>query len=609
MMASAILTLALIHLVIWFNQRRQWAHLFFSIAAISVAVVAGMQLMAMRAVSIDQMATLVLWSQLPFFVMWVAIVCFVRFYFDAGRLWLAWTVCSLRCLALILNFTTGQNLYFREMISLKHVAIFGGETISIPQGVLNPWYVFGPLSMLALIVFMVDTSVILWRRKTDASRRFMILSGCITFFSLAATGHGFLVNAGLINSPYLVSFSFMPTILVMSFELSYSVLRSAQLAYRLQISEAELRESKQNMDLAMSAAELGLWKWDIVHDEIWSTDQGRMLFGIAKTERVSFGRFLDSLHEDDRESVRLAVDKSLAGGGKYEGEYRVVLPDQKIRWIATRSRIEFSSHGHPLRMSGVSVDITRRKHAELDLQKQHNELAHLSRMTMLGELSGTLAHELNQPLAAILSNAEAALGFLAQDATALDNVREILEDIIEDDIRAGEVIKRLRLLLRKNEVQHQLLNLNEVMQDVLKLVRSDLASRNIAVKMSLSSKLPAVIGDRVLLQQVLLNLILNGCDAMAHAERVEHRRLHIKTQWHGNAVQVSVVDHGRGITPDDMANLFEPFFSTKPQGMGLGLPICRTIINAHNGRIWAVNNADCGASFYFTLPAYPGEPA
>jgi signal transduction histidine kinase len=606
MMASAILTLALIHFVIWFNQRRQWAHLFFSIAAISVAVVAGMELMAMRAISIDQMATLVLWSQLPFFLMWVAIVCFVRFYFDAGRLWLAWTVCSLRCLALILNFTTGQNLYFREMISLKHVAIFGGETISIPEGVLNPWYVFGPLSMLALIVFMVDTSVTLWRRKMDASRRFMILSGCITFFSLAATGHGFLVNAGLINSPYLVSFAFMPTILVMSFELSYSVLRSAKLAYQLQISEAELRESKQSMDLAMSAAELGLWKWDIVHDEIWSTDQGRALFGIARTERISFDRFLDSLHEDDRELVRLAVDESLAGGGNYEGEYRVALPDQQIRWIATRSRIEFSNRGHPLRMFGVSADITRRKQAELDLQKQHNELAHLSRITMLGELSGTLAHELNQPLAAILSNAEAALGFLARDATALDKVREILEDIIEDDIRAGEVIQRLRLLFRNNEMQHQPLNLNEVVQEVLKLVRSDLASRNIAVKTVLSTKLPAVIGDRVLLQQVLLNLILNGCDAMADAE---HRRLHIKTQWNGNTVQVSVVDQGRGIAFEDMAHLFEPFFSTKPQGMGLGLPICRTILNAHNGQIWAVNNANCGASFYFTLPAYPGKPA
>jgi signal transduction histidine kinase len=210
-------------------------------------------------------------------------------------------------------------------------------------------------------------------------------------------------------------------------------------------------------------------------------------------------------------------------------------------------------------------------------------------------------------LAAILCNAEAALGFLAQDATALDKVREILEDIIQDDIRAGQVIQRLRLLLRKNEVQRQPLNVNEVVQEVLKLLRSDLASRNIAVNLELSPELPAVIGDRVLLQQVLFNLILNGCDAVADTELGEHRSLHIHTLWNGEAVQVSVRDQGRGIALDDMQLLFEPFFTTKPQGMGMGLTICHSIITAHNGQLWATNNADCGASFYFTLPSSQGE--
>ena len=305
--------------------------------------------------------------------------------------------------------------------------------------------------------------------------------------------------------------------------------------------------------------------------------------------------------------MRLAVDKSLAGGSDYEGEYRVILPDGRIRWLASRGHIEFNKHGLPLRMYGVSIDITRRKQAELDVQKQRNELAHLSRVTMLGELSGSLAHELNQPLAAILSNAQAALRFLAQDVDALNEVRDILKDIVAEDKRAGEVIHRLRLLLRKDEVQHQPLDVNEVVREVLKLVRSDLASRNIVVNIDLSSELPTVIGDRVLLQQVLLNLILNGCDAVAYAEIVEHRQLHIHTLWNGDAVQVSVRDQGRGIALDDMERIFEPFFTTKPQGMGLGLAICRTIINAHNGQLWATNNADCGASFYFTLPSYPGE--
>ena len=278
-----------------------------------------------------------------------------------------------------------------------------------------------------------------------------------------------------------------------------------------------------------------------------------------------------------------------------------------MRWLAARSHIEFNNRGLPLRMHGVSIDITRRKHAELDVQRQRNELAHLSRVTMLGELSGSLAHELNQPLAAILSNAQAAQRFLAREDSDLAEVRDILKDIVAEDQRASEVIQRFRLLLRKDEVQHQPLDLNEVVREVLKLVRCDLANRNMVVKTGLASQLPAVIGDRVLLQQVLLNLILNGCDAAAHADCAEDRQLHIHTLWSGDAVQVSVGDQGQGIALDDMERIFEPFFTTKPQGMGLGLAICRTIITAHNGQLWAKNNADCGASFYFTLPSYPGE--
>jgi len=606
MIASAILTLALLHLFIWFNQRRQWAHLFFSIAAIAVAVIAGMEFMGMRAASIEQMSTLLRWCHLPFLVIWVAIAFFVRFHFGTGRLWLAWTVCGLRTLALILSFSTGQNLFFREITRLKHVAIFSGETISIPQGVLNPWYVIGPLSTLALIVFVVDASVTHYRRGTDTGRRAFIISGSITLFLLASVAHAALVNTGMINSPYLASLSFMPIIIAMSYELSYDVLRSAQLAQRLQASEAGLRTSEQRMDLAMSAAELALWEWDIVHDEIWSTDKGRTLFGIARTERISFNRFLNSLYAEDREPVRLAVDKSLAGGGDYEGEYRVVLPDKRIRWLAARSHIEFNNRGLPLRMYGISIDITRRKQAELDAQKQRNELAHLSRVTMLGELSGSLAHELNQPLAAILSNAQAAQRFLEREDSDLNEVRDILKDIVAEDKRASEVIHRLRLLLRKDEAQHQPLDVNEVVEEVLKLVRCDLANRNIIVNISLASKLPAVIGDRVQIQQVLLNLIMNACDAVADADCVEHRQLHIRTLWNGNAVQVSVGDQGRGIALDDIECIFEPFFTTKPQGMGLGLAICRTIIRAHNGQLWAANNADCGSSFHFTLPSSSG---
>jgi two-component system, LuxR family, sensor kinase FixL len=605
-MASSILTLALLHLVVWFKQRQQLAHLFFSIAAIGVAVISGLELMGMRSDSIDQMALLMRWVQLPLLAIWIATVCYVRC-FNAGRLWLAWTVCSLRVFVLILNFTIGQNLFFSEITRLKQVAIFGGETITIAEGVLNPCYMIGFISMLALVVYVVDAAVTLWHQGTDNARRRAVIFCCIAFFLLASVSHSVLVNSGLIDSPYLISIAFMPTLFAMSYELSYDVLHSAKVAQNLQISESELRRSEQRMELAMTAAELGLWEWDIVHDHIWCTDQARVLYGIPKTEPIGFERFLKTLHKEDYESTRLAITALLAGCGKYEGEYRVMLPNGQIRWLAVRSRIECNDQQQPMRMCGVSLDITKRKQVELDMQKQRNALTHLSRVTLLGELSGSLAHELNQPLAAILSNAQAAQRFLAPENINLDEVRDILQDIVDEDKRAADIIQRLRIILKKADLQLQPLNVNEVVQDVLKLVHSDLRHRSVIVNSDLSTNIPLVMGDKVLIQQVLLNLIMNACDASTDAGVIENHQIHIHTLWNGTATQVIVSDYGTGILSDDMERIFEPFFTTKPQGMGLGLAICRTIIHAHKGQLWAENNSEGSASFYFTLPVYSGK--
>ena len=278
-----------------------------------------------------------------------------------------------------------------------------------------------------------------------------------------------------------------------------------------------------------------------------------------------------------------------------------MLPDGQVRWIAGRGRVEFTG-GKPLRMRGVSLDITRRKQAELEAARQRNELAHLSRVSLLGELSGSFAHELNQPLTAILSNAQAAQRFLTQDAADPAELQEILNDIVEEDKRAGEVIRGMYLLLKKGEVQLQALDVNKVVHNVLKLLHSDLVNQNVAVHVELALHLPAVNGDSVQLQQVLLNLVVNGCDAMADIEAVD-RRLLVRTELaDGKDVRVSVADQGYGIPSEKINRIFEPFFTTKMKGMGMGLAVCRTIISAHGGRLWATNNPNRGATFQFTLP-------
>jgi two-component system sensor kinase FixL len=273
-----------------------------------------------------------------------------------------------------------------------------------------------------------------------------------------------------------------------------------------------------------------------------------------------------------------------------------------VRWVTRLGRIEFDADGKPLRERGILMDISKGKHAELEAARQRHDLAHLARVTTLGELSSSLAHELTHPLASILSNAQAAQRFLAGDDVDLKEVSEILNDIVTEDERAGEVIHRLRSLLKKGEPQKYCdVNLNEVVQDVLKLVRNDLINQNVTAETDLAQNLPSIIGDRVQLQQVLLNLVLNACEAMADCASSE-RQLFIASKLEKSAVQVSVTDRGGGIPEKKIEQVFERFFTTKKEGMGLGLSICRSIIDAHEGKIWATNNADCGATFYFSLP-------
>jgi signal transduction histidine kinase len=265
-------------------------------------------------------------------------------------------------------------------------------------------------------------------------------------------------------------------------------------------------------------------------------------------------------------------------------------------------------------IAGLLVQRTQRRRAVLELlrsesvaREQQLELAHLSRVAVLGELTGTVAHELNQPLAAILANAQAAQSFLARDSAYSAKVQEALDGVVEADLRAADIIKRLRAMLKRSEFQAQRLDLGEIAREALALADGDVRARDVRVAAELAPGLPTVVGDRVQLQQVLLNLILNACDAMAAIPRPE-RLLTVAARPGANgSVVLSVEDRGTGIPDSDLERIFEPFQSTKAQGLGLGLSICRTIVSAHGGRLWAANNPQRGATFHLELPsAGPG---
>ena len=274
----------------------------------------------------------------------------------------------------------------------------------------------------------------------------------------------------------------------------------------------------------------------------------------------------------------------------------------RIHWLQTVRRPILGEDGMVSGVLACATDITARKQKERQIEHERNELAHLSRVTMLSEPAGSLAHELNQPLTAILSNAQAALRFLAHDHPDLEEIVDILRDIVRDDKRAGEVIEGMRALLRKTETRYEPLDINDLIATVVKLVRSDLLNGGVNLSVALAPKLPPIKADRVQLQQVLINLIMNGCGAMRDNPSVD-RKLFVSSELgDSDDILVCVRDQGHGIPSEHLKRVFEPFFSTKPNGMGLGLAVCYKIMSAHGGALWAANNAHRGASFSFTLP-------
>ena len=379
---------------------------------------------------------------------------------------------------------------------------------------------------------------------------------------------------------------------------------ASQLVHELQASEAGLRESQKRMNQALDAGNLGIWIWDLARNDIWANDSWRTLFGFDPSEHLDLDRVLQRLHPDDRQTLRQRQAMALAGsnGGTYQTEHRLMRPDGATRWISSQGRVEFDPTGQPVLIRGADRDVTARKQAEQETQLLRQEIAHAGRVSMMGQLASGLAHEINQPLASILRNAEAGELFLQHPSPDLDEIRAILSDIRSDDERAGHVIDRMRGLLKRQTLDTGRLDVGALVGDVVALVRIDAATRQVKLDVDVPADLPHVRGDRVQIQQVLLNLILNGMDAL-NGTRLEDRRVEVTARLDGaQLVEIAVGDAGHGIPADKLARIFDPFFTTKPNGMGIGLAVSRTIVEAHSGRLWAENRNGGGAAFRFTLP-------
>src|SRR5947207_2998414 len=363
-----------------------------------------------------------------------------------------------------------------------------------------------------------------------------------------------------------------------------------------------LRESEERMRLAADAVNLGIWEWDLSKDEIWATNARRALLGWPASGKITLEDFISTVHPDDRNRIRQAIDDAIHKGQDFDSEYRLVLPDGIVRWMATRGSVRLDAHGKPAQLLGISIDITARKQAELEAKQRRDELSHLSRIALIGEMSASIAHELNQPLAGIASNAGAGQRFIDRGNVDLQEIRELLADIGADARRTSDVVRGIRGMIKKEQMGRQRINLNDIVTNVVHILSSDALLHWCELKTSLDTNLPMVEADPIQIQQVLINLVVNAFEAIPETP-VSTREVEINTQQNADgAVRVSVRDYGVGISPEARSRLFEQFFTTKAEGLGMGLAIARSIVEAHAGTIDAENAEGGGARFHFTLP-------
>lgn len=505
--------------------------------------------------------------------------------------------------------------------------------------------------------------------------------------------------------------------------LIFALLRNRR---RLRSTQKSLQQSEERLSLATNSAKVGVWSWNVRNETIDATAECKQMFGFGADESVTFTKFLDRVHPDDRLQVNRAIEEAIKNKSVYDTQYRIVLPDGQLRWIAARGRIhqldeaaddlmgvlldvterrraeekfrlaveaspsaivmvnqqgrivlvnsetekafryqrnelvgepveillpERYRDQHPghrrsffacpeTRPMGAGrelfarrkdgsefpveiglnpihseegmfilaaiIDVSERRKTEAEMQRHRQELAHVSRVSIMGELSASMAHELNQPLTAILANAQAAQRFMANGKVDVNEFREILADIAYDTTRARDVIRHLRALVKKSKPDFTRVNVDATIREVIRFLHGDIVARNVRVALDLAPDLPTVHGDRTQLQQVIINLLLNAFDAL-NSNAVPERVVSVTAALTSpEVIRVTVSDRGVGIPADKLESIFEPFHSTKPEGMGMGLSVTRSIIDSHQGRVWAENNVEGGASFHFTLPADEG---
>lgn len=596
MCAAASFMLGLLHLMLWYKDRQAGVYLLSMLMAFSAGSGAMVELALLHAQSVESYRLLLQWENFLVFTLLVSMVWFVRARLPAASLWLAILITGLWSVAILVNWLSPYSLVYTEITALRQMPTFWGEYFALGTGPANPWVHLANLASVLIVVYVIHAAVKTWRE--GERRRAVLVGGSVAVFIALGGIHAPLVDAGLIATPYMVSFAFLAIVIALSYELISAAVLASRYAKEIRISEARWRSLLTHVQLAVIGID-PLGRIDYVNPFL------EQLLGYHAESLV--GKSVTALVPvTDQALLRERIKEAARTGPRPKSRWDLVCATgmhRSLDWSTVRLTAGDGSYAGVL---SVGEDITERLATARNLERTRYEMWRIGRANMLGELVSALAHEINQPLAAILSNAQAARRFLAVENPDLDELREILDDIVRDDKRGGAVIRNLRRMLSKGEVERERFHIQESIRVVLGLMSCEFEVRGVSIREELDADLPPVGAGRVESQQVIMNLMSNAVRALSESSP-ERREIRIRAERHGeDAVMVSVEDQGPGIAPGELSQIFEPFVTTKPDGLGMGLAICRRIVEALGGRIWAENRIS-GTRVSFTLPLVEPE--